>query len=60
MDRNIIAIHRTYADHEEAATAMCYTAAHRAGRDEQQADECDDASLGCAECPFGRDSEVRQ
>lgn len=52
MDRNIIAIHHMYADQEEAAATMCYAAALQAGRDEATADNCDDGSLGCAECPF--------
>lgn len=54
MDRNIIAIHHAYADHEEAAAAACYDAAQRAGHTEEHADQCDDGAHACPTCPFAK------
>jgi hypothetical protein len=60
MDRNIIAIHRAYADHEEVAAAACYDAAQRAGHTEEHADQCDDGSHACPACPFSKPNQVKQ
>lgn len=40
------------ASQEDSAWEACYTTAERNGHTKDEADNCDDGSVGCPDCPF--------
>jgi len=40
------------ANEEAAAEAACFGTAERNGHTIEEAEECDDGSVGCPDCPF--------
>lgn len=52
MDRNLSATIRFFEDTEEAMANLCYTEAARNAKSMQEADACEDGSVGCSNCPF--------
>ena len=52
MDHHVTATLRYFEDMEEAQAGRCYRTALRNGHTAAQADECDDGSVGCPDCPF--------
>ena len=40
------------ADQEDNAVASCYDCAIRNGHTREEADNCDDGSVSCPDCPF--------
>ena len=47
---------RYFDDQESEAEAACYNTAEKNGFTLEQADGCDDFSVGCIDCPFREDS----
>ena len=47
-----VSAERYEADQEAAEEAACYGTAEKNGFTTEQADECDDFSVGCKDCPF--------
>lgn len=43
---------RYIADQEDNATASCRDCAIKNGHTTEEADNCDDGSVGCPDCPF--------
>ena len=52
MDRPTRAARRHTKDEETAAEEACRGTAFRNGFTIEQADNCDDGSVGCLDCPF--------
>ena len=44
---------------EDMNTQACIETAKRNGHTVEEADNCDDGSVGCPDCPFRRKEEVK-
>lgn len=52
MDRNAADLDRLVQDMEAANDGACKVTALRNGHTLEEAENCDDASVGCPDCPF--------
>ena len=50
---------RYIADLEDNATQACQSTAVKNGRTTEEADNCDDGSVACPDCPFKPTEETR-
>ena len=55
---NGISAAKYFGDEEDTLTGACYDAAIRAGKTQDEADNCDDGSCHCPTCPFIRNEEA--
>lgn len=52
MDQNVNAAVRFFAEQDAANEQLCYATAKENGHTPEEADQCDDFSVNCKDCPF--------
>jgi len=57
MDRNVVATERYINDMIASAERACYETAIENGYTVDEAEECDDGSVGCWNCPFNNETK---